>query len=101
MLLTTRIGSAAMTSPRARALLPRGRRARRLRLAVAGFGARRPAGVLLDIGFGGLVEQRLHPVAGGGDRVGDLDPFRAVPLLDEGRAMAVMVGATQLERRGE
>src|SRR5580692_1424102 len=72
-----------------------------LRLAVASLRALRPAGVLLGIGLGGFVDQRLNRRVVGGNGVGDFHPFRAVPLLDEGRAMAVVVGAGQFERRDE
>src|SRR5208283_1804167 len=70
-------------------------------LVVADLAAVRPAGVLLGVGHRGLVEQRLDPGRVGADEVADLHPFRPVPLLDEGRRVAVVVEARRLERPGE
>src|SRR5271155_193956 len=66
-------------------------------LIVARLGARGPAGVLLGVGLGGFIEQRHDLGRIGCDRVAHLDPFRAVPLLDEGRRVAVVIGAARLD----
>src|SRR5271166_6393609 len=73
----------------------------RASLVVAGLAARGPAGVLFGVGFGRLVDQRLDLRCVRADEVADLRPFRAVPLLHEGRRMAVVVGASRLERNRE
>src|SRR5271165_997482 len=70
-------------------------------LVVARLGARGPARVLLGVGLGGFVDERLNLGRIRRDEIAYLDPFRAVPLLDEGRAVAVVVGARRLERSGE
>src|SRR5690606_13633742 len=71
------------------------------RLLVAGLRALRPAGALLGIVLRGGVEQRLDAVGHRLDGLGDLHPILTVPLLHEGRAMAVVVRAGELDRASE
>src|SRR5271157_5069127 len=80
---------------------PEGPDGGRASLVVAGLAARGPAGVLFGVGLGRLVEQRLDLCGVRADEVAHLRPFRAIPLLHEGRGMAVVVGAGRLERNRE
>src|SRR3954462_470264 len=68
---------------------------------VAGLCALRPAGVGADIVFRRRFNQRIDLLLDGVDPVGCLDVLGAVPLRQESRVMAVMIGARHLHRSGE
>src|SRR5208283_679438 len=71
------------------------------RRLVAGLAALGPAGVGFHILLGGRVDQRQHLVLDRLDR-GHLGvPFGAVPFDERHAAVAVMISAAELHRRGK
>src|SRR5208337_2291772 len=104
MFWTSRMGVGSVftfnSHPALAPLLPQGEKGFSS-LVVAGLGALGPAGVLLGVGLGGLVEKRVHLGRVRADEIADLYPFRPAPLLDEGGGVAVVVGAGRFQRHGE